>query len=466
MWLTVEARVGDRTRVNEGAAATAPTAPHATVSENGDDARTGPARFWSARRVHQGLAVGFVVSAAFHYVISPFSVLPDGPPIEIHDQAGDLSIPIDLVSENAGDPNGSKSHDPKQQGGTAVGEGLDGSASEAGLAAHGADGGTGDASDDADIDQNDDAGGMVAIADGGVGRDPQSMLGAAASVSAGPNNITIMVNFTELRKHPDGARLGIILGGIPQWKAFMSNAQGAPLLDPMRDADWMIIMGPSLIDTKNDAVFVHYSASDAQVDQVIETVSRHSAHGGPVDLGVHGVKAWKAFADNGERVFMRPRSHIAVIVPSSKATDFARVLVHNPPMPHVRAGEALSVRALRPGGSIPAMPQDISEMRLWIVPRPSDGGADLYIEGDCPSDAAAQIDAEAVKTLIQQKNSFAVRLITAGFFSHVDVTTVGPQVHAHIDATQEQIEALMALVAGRVGVTLPPPSPHTPSNGP
>ena len=133
---------------------------------------------------------------------------------------------------------------------------------------------------------------------------------------------------------------------------------------------------------------------------------------------------------------------------------FARVLATNPVTPHVRAGEAFSLRALRPGGSINVIPQDISEMRLWIVPRASDGGGDLYAEGDCPSDAAAQTDAETLKTLIQQKNSFGVRLLTAGFLNKVDITASNSQVHLHINGTQAQIEALLHIAGGMVGVTL------------
>lgn len=451
--------MGERTRVGEGAGASAPTAPHATPPHTADETRTGPARFWSPRRVRQGLAFGFVLSGAFHYFISPFSLLPEGPPLDFHEQSGELSIPVDLIGEGTGDKPGSKSGDPQGANGAA---GASDAAIEAQAAGQGADGGVADdAGGDASMESTDDGGGLVAVTDGGVGRDPKSILGAAA-VSAGPENITILVNFAELRKHPEASRLGLVLGGIPQWRAFMANAQGTMLLDPMRDADWMFITGPSLIETQNDAIFVHYSTPDAQVDRVIDTVSHHYAKGGPIDLGVPGVKAWKAFADNGERVFMRPHPHIAVIVPSSHAVTFARAFAHTPITPHMRAGEALSVRALRPGGSLPAVPQDISEMRLWIVPRASDAGGDLYIEADCPSDAAAQTDAEALKTLIQQKNSFGVRLVTAGFFNHVDITTVGNQVHAHINGTQEQIEALLALVAGRIGVTLPPPSHYAP----
>jgi hypothetical protein len=275
-----------------------------------------------------------------------------------------------------------------------------------------------------------------------------------------------MVNFVELRKHPESANLGRVLAGIPQWRTFMSNAAGTAMLDPMRDCDWMIIMGPSLLDTQNDAVFLHYGVPDATVDKVIDTVSRTYAKGGPVDLGVRGVKGWKGFADKSERVFIRPRPHIAVVVPASKAQAFARVLVTNPVTPHVRAGEAFSLRAMRPGGSINVIPADISEMRMWIVPRASDGGGDLYAEGDCPSDAAAQTDAEALKTLIQQKNSFGVRLLTAGFLNKVDITASSSMVHLHINGTQAQIEALLHIAGGMVGVTLgsgAPPSTATAS---
>ncbi len=465
--------MGERTRfaaLGEGAGATAPTAPHATPPRTEGDERTGPARFWSSKRIKHGLVAGFVLSALFHWLISPFAVMPSGPALEFHEQAGDLSIPVDFVGEGTSDTPGAKhSTNPAEHGGSGVTAGAGDAAvdaphtEDAGALAHsGPDAstnGTGDAGETEDAGAESDDGGMIAVSDGGVGRDPQSLLGAASAVSAGPNNITIMVNFVELRKHPDAARLGMLLGAIPQWRAFMSDAQGAPLLDPMKDADWMIIMGPSLLDTKNDAVFVHYATPDATVDKIIDTVSRKYVHGGPYDTGVRGVKAWKAFADNGERVFLRPRPHVAVIVPASHARQFAAVLARNPVTPRVHAGEAFSMRALRPGGSVPAIPQDIREMRMWIVPNAADGSGELYAEGDCPDEASAKTDAESLRTLVQQKNSAIVRLLTAGFFNNVVVTTSGSTLQLHIHGTQRQIESLLALAAGRVGVTLPPPTP-------
>ncbi len=456
-----------RGHVADGAGATAPTAPHATPPTDVTGARTGPARFWSARVVRQGLGIGFVVSAVFHYWIAPFSVLPEGPAIEFHEQAGELTIPVEIL-EGVGDKPSSE-----QQGVTSPNAGSGANAGMADAAVQrGPDAGALATLADADVDGNpnttgdagetqaDDAG-LIALVDAG-GRDPRSILGAAGAVSAGPDNVTVMVNFAELRSHPEASRVDAVLGGIPQWKEFMSNASGTALLDPMRDADWMLIMGPSLVETQNDAVFVHYSVDDAIVDHTIEQVSKKYSKGGPMNVGVPRVKAWRAFADNGERVFLRPRSHLAVIVPATHATQFARVLAAAPVTPRVHPGEAVSIRALRPGGSISVIPQSITEMRMWLVPRAADSGADLYVEGDTADEATANATAEEIRNVIRQKNSFAVRFMTAGIFNNVDITASGKEVHGHMSGTRDQVEAILGLVASKLHLTVPPPSNGAP----
>jgi hypothetical protein len=47
----------------------------------------------------------------------------------------------------------------------------------------------------------------------------------------------------------------------------------------------------------------------------------------------------------------------------------------------------------------------------------------------------------------------------------VDVTTDGPMLKAHLSASKEQIDAVLGLVAGQVGVTLPPPTPSPAPSG-
>lgn len=479
----------ERTRVGgnavstlpDGAAATAPTAPHATPPVAPEDGKTGPARFWRTKRLPVALAI--VLSIVVHWSVGPFSLLPGGPDIEIKDQDGELTIPIDTIVGGIEDlPPKNPEPPPTATGGNAPpvpGIGRDGGVDAAmhdaapredasALMAMG-DGGaleasTTDGSTDA-ATLLDEAGIALGGVDGGPagvsGRDPQAILGGAASVSAGPNNVTVFVNMAVIKTHPTASRLAPILGAIPQWKQFMTGST----IDPMRDCDWILIMGPSLADTEKDAVFVHYSTSDAIVDGAIGTISKTYAKGGPIDVGVPRVKAWKAYADRAERVFLRPSPGVAVIVPATHATQFAKVLVANPITPKTRPGEALSLRALRPGGSISIIPQSITEMRLWVVPRNSDGGADVYAEGDCPDASTAAAAAVELKDTINKKNSFGVRLVTSGLLNNVDVTSDGNLVKAHLSASHEQIDAILGLVAGQLGASLPPPAGASTATG-
>lgn len=478
--------------VASGAAESAPTAPHATPAESASPPSTGPARFWRGKRTP--LVAAALLSLVGHFAVGPFSFLPGGPDIEIHDQDGELTIPIEAIQSGlddtskppeiaktppagpdvpgagAGSDGGARdaSADAARDGGLPLATKIDAGVALATSDAGAIEDASADASTDGGADSGLDLEAGVAVAGGadggapvGSGRDPQAILGGAASVSAGPNNVTLFVNMGVIKTHPEAAKLAPILAAIPQWKQFMSGTA----IDPMRDCDWILIMGPSLADTTKDAVFVHYSTSDAIVDGAIGTISKGYAKGGPMDVGVPRVKAWRAYADNGERVFLRPSPGVAVIVPASHATPFAKVLVANPIAPKTRPGEAMSLRALHPGGSISIIPSSITEMRLWVVPRNADGGADVYTEGDCPDATAAAAAANELRDTIQKKNSFGVRLVTAGLLNNVEVTSDGSLVKAHLSASREQIDAVLGLVAGQVGATLPvaPPPPPPPT---
>ncbi len=458
--------------VAEGAASTAPTAPHATPSDDPAAQQTGPARFWSKRQVRRGMVLGIVLSAVFHYLISPFSVMPDGPPIDLHDQEGELSIPVEILEDT---PQKAETPAPTATGTTSSvvkgpgDAGIDREVPDAqpdvvANAVLDAGAPRDAAPEDAAVDAEEADGAAVALGgDGGAGtvagRDPRAILGVVGAVSSDPANVTVAINFQVIRKHPEAARLAPILGAIPQWRQFMSASGGTALLDPLHDADWMTIWGPSLLHTERDAVYVQYSAPDAVVDGVIAKVAKGYEKGGPINLHVRGVKAWRAYADRAERVFIRPRSHVAMIVPSSHAAAFARAIAAHPVNAHFRPGEALSFRALRPGGSTNLIPSSISELRMWIVPRNADSGADLYIEGDCPDAASAQQAAESLKNTLRQKNSFGVRMLTAGLLNNVEFSSDGAMVKGHLSASKDQIDAILGLAAGQVGATLPPPAP-------
>src|SRR5262249_2284501 len=86
-------------------------------------------------------------------------------------------------------------------------------------------------------------------------RDPAAIIGAAGNVQADAVLVMVVVNAEVIRQNPVGAKMGYLLRGIPQWDDFMSGTE----IDPVRDTDWVMISGPSLVNTSRDVVMIHYS---------------------------------------------------------------------------------------------------------------------------------------------------------------------------------------------------------------
>jgi hypothetical protein len=104
---------------------------------------------------------------------------------------------------------------------------------------------------------------------------PSFAASSADITTAGPVQadvvlVMLLVNAEVIRKNPVGAGLGPFLREIPPWDEFMSGTD----IDPVRDTDWFIISGPSLVHTERDVVLIHYSAPDTVVDGALDSVRR------------------------------------------------------------------------------------------------------------------------------------------------------------------------------------------------
>lgn len=474
-----------------GAADLAPTAPHATLPA-APNRKSGPARFWSERRIRVVLAMACAASLVFHWFVAPWRLFPDPSGLELKDPEGELTIPIELFGGEAppdetpeppeqttpppeDDPNGVKAKKdagaPKPKPDAAAPDAEATAMLDASVLPVERDGGPTTTETDGgavtDAGESDAAGegGLVASASdasappGPSGpRDPGAMIGMPGLISAGTVNVTLLVNVSVIRQNPVGARMGPLLHGIPQWADFMKGSQSK--VDPIRDTDWILIYGPSLIHTDRDAVFVHYSIPDAVVDTAVESISKRYDKGGAYDAGVPGVKASLGHADNAERVFLRGQPRVLIIVPKDKATDFAKLSKRAKINPRVRAGEAMRLTVKDPWKqiSIPGLKfsNSLKELRLWIVPRASDGGADVFVEGDCTDTAAATDVADALTDLIRRQNSILVRAATRGLLNHAKFTADGKVVKSHLSASPEQLEAILQGVGAMLGVQVQP----------
>jgi hypothetical protein len=144
-------------------------------------------------------------------------------------------------------------------------------------------------------------------------------------------------------------------------------------------------------------------------------------------------------------------------VPASYAKTAAQILSKaTVPKTLKRPAEALRLTLVHPHGPMPGIPESVTEIRLWIVPRNEDGGADVYGEGDTADPAACEAAVDTIAKLIADQNSFGVQLVTRGLLNHVEIKPDGSTVRIHLSASREQIAVVLAFVAGQLGVPLAP----------
>lgn len=484
-----------------GAANEAPTAPHATAPLPGAAKPNGPARFWDTRRLQIVFAIGLVVSLLLHGAVTPWGGVSLDTGVSLKDVDGELSIPVDLLGEEeapppepappppkvddpeADDPNGPLARKadagpkPKPKPPVDAGTPLPNAADT--------DGGLPLATSDAgaqgtavDVDPSDagagDGGALVASAsDGGLPgaggpRDPAAMLGAKSLASAGQVNVSLRLNIARIRQHPMAPRISKLLVRLPQWQDFL---RGAPAtIDPVNDVDDILIYGPSLIHTEKTLVIVRYSnLPDAVVDSAVESIAATYASGGPFDVGVPGVKASLGKADQAERVFMRVKKGVLVVVPKADAARLAPQLVKTDYSRKVAPNEAVRLTVKDPWKQISIrglkFSNKLSEMRLWVVPD-AKGEADVFGEGDCTDEAAAIEIASDLTQTLDRVNQTGVNLgiiritvstMTKGLLDGAKVVPAGNKVQLRVHATAEQIEQLVNLMDQQLGGGAPPP---------
>jgi hypothetical protein len=400
-------------------------------------------------------AVALGLSLVAHGIVFPFE-WPAG--LEVNDVEGEASIAIDLLQGSAADeppPPPVEAPAPEATGreSSPVAAAAPTLAPDAGLnRARSSE--LRDASSDAPEDGSDDGASRASIAaDGGIeggARDTEAIAGVAGGIQADVVLVVVLVNAEVIRKNPVGASLGALLRGIPQWEDFMSGTD----IDPVRDTDWLMISGPSLINTGRDVVLIRYAASDGVVDRAIARVGRKYAGGGPFDAGVPGVKATLAHADRAERVLLRPGPHVLAVVPPSLAAKEARQLALLRPPAHVRPGEALYFRFETPHRAVPEIPESISELRLRVVPR-ADNGADAFLEGDTKDPESAALAAPEIAKLIRRRTSGFASLFLHGALDDVEVRPEGARVLVHLSVTLAQLETLASLAGALLGVPMP-----------
>lgn len=316
---------------------------------------------------------------------------------EVKDNDGEVDIAVDLFEEAPPQPVKTGDQKPQQ------GDGLDGG-SEAGIADGsvdasatkkadggsdaGRDGGSGPV--DASTDAMGDAAPIASSPPDNGPKDSLGIVGTAGAIKAANVYVTVSVNAEAIRKNSVGKRSGALLQGIGQWKTFLAGTN----IDPVRDAEWVLIEGPSLVDTTKAVITIRYNLKDEQMDAACAMMAERykDKGGGPYETGIPGMKAWLAFADKGERILVRPQSHMLVILPSRKTVSpekekqlLKKIGQTVYPAKLKNANEAVRVILKEPNHAISKIPVGLSEVRLRTIPGAHDD-ATIFIEGDCKNE--------------------------------------------------------------------------------
>ena len=301
----------------------------------------------------------------------------------------------------------------------------------------GPDAGPADASLDAEPESVADAeapgdagaeGGVVGIPD------PVAMAGAAGQVANANANVRLILYMDRIRRHPVGNRVRELLKNTWQWQDFF----GTGGIDPLQDVDRILIAGPQLRDSSDVVAVVRHNVSASKIRGAVDRLVKRDRTGGAwLDAGV---PAAEASADGASRVFVMPNSNLMVVAPPSARTSALGLspTVHFPPP---RGNEAVSAYLVTPWRALRGIRFSVPVSVKWArvsITETANSGALARIEAEDESADAARATASRMQQGLRW-------FVTLDFIEHVSFSSQGTKIIGEVEATREQIAALLEL---------------------
>jgi len=329
------------------------------------------------------------------------------------------------------------------------------------------DAGAPDASKTSDAGAAQDAG---ADADGGPTHKPGE--GIASPVAGlgdkrvvDPNaNVQLLVHTDRVRQHPLGARIGPLLRNVYQWRDFF----GPTSIDPIRDIDRMLIVGPQLRDSRDVVAILQFNVPQARVRAAVDILVSRDPEGSWADAGV---PVAKAHADRGERVFVFPSPQVLVVTPPSAQASAER-LPRKFRLPAPKGDELALAKLATPWraflGLPVVIPKSIRAAELRLSPR-ADGGIVIDILAHDETEPLARADAEALTAALTAATSLNLGMFGAVLFGSSQKKFIekgsfepdGADIRGEIVLTRAQVETALELASGLLGGRAPRPRAST-----
>jgi hypothetical protein len=262
---------------------------------------------------------------------------------------------------------------------------------------------------DAGTDAGPDAG---TLGDGGVDggiAEPVALSGDARKVVDPNANVRITVYTEKIRAHPLGAQVGRLLGSVHQWTDFF----GPAAIDPIRDVDRILIVGPQLRDSSGVVAVLKLNLPRARIQAALDAIVKADPeHGEWIDAGI---PAARARADRAPRVFVMPAPGVVVVTPPS-AEKSALSLGKKTGIRPAQGDEVALAYVIKPANltknnPIIQLPSSLRWVRARLTPDDKGGGIiDVEAEDESPDLAASH-----AKDLTRQLTAEDLRLWAVGF---------------------------------------------------
>jgi hypothetical protein len=302
--------------------------------------------------------------------------------------------------------------------------------------------------------------------DGGAPNPMAGLVGDARKVVDADANVRLVVYPEKIRNHPLGPRIGRLLGSIYQWRDFF----GPTKLDPIRDVDRIMIVGPELRDSSKVAAILKVNVGAARLRDAVDAIVKADAdHGEWLDAGI---PAATAYADRAPRIFALPSPNVVVVVPPT-AKDAALGL-RRVNIPKAQGSEVLWAYAVNPWRPARLLrldiPKTIKWAKVWVTPAEG-GGALVEAEGEDESPEAAEADAGRLMAVINQNLALAdtIGSILGGVLGvqapklveKIELHAEGSRIRGSAVLTEAQVELVFSqiepLLTPRRTPRIPPP---------
>jgi hypothetical protein len=279
------------------------------------------------------------------------------------------------------------------------------------------------------------------------------LTGEAKKVIDQDANVRLVIYPEKIRNHPLAPRIGQLLSSIYQWRDFF----GPSKLDPIRDVDRIMVVGPEMRDSSKVAAIIQHNVGAARMHAALDAiVQADPEHGEWLDAGT---PAATAYADRAPRVLVMPSPNVVVLVPPNLkdvALSLKRPRIAKPSGSEVMWAYAVTPwRAARSAGV--ALPKTLAWAKVWVTPAEG-GGAVVEAEAEDESPESATRHAEELNAQIQDALSMAASFSMLGqmllgtratrLVESVELHADGNKIRGKATLTEEQIERIFEQVRG------------------